>query len=66
MRTWRVGMVGYGWAAGAHLTALARIANVEVVAICTSRTDAAEALAGRGRGAADRHRPRLRRAPSPR
>jgi len=37
MRTWRVAIVGYGWAAGAHVTALARIPNVEVVAICTSR-----------------------------
>ena len=39
MRTWRVAMVGYGWAAGAHLTALTHIPNVEVVAICTSRDD---------------------------
>jgi predicted dehydrogenase len=37
MTTWRVGIVGYGWAAGAHVTALSRIPNVEVVAICTSR-----------------------------
>ena len=37
--TWRVGLVGYGWAAGAHLTALEKVADVEVVAICTSRTD---------------------------
>jgi predicted dehydrogenase len=42
-------MVGYGWAAGAHLTALARIPNVEVVAIATSRTDAAEVMAGAGK-----------------
>lgn len=47
MTTWRVGMVGYGWAAGAHLTALARIPNVEVVAICTARTDA-DQVQGRG------------------
>jgi predicted dehydrogenase len=39
MTTWRIGVVGYGWAAGAHLTALRRIPNVEVVAIATSRTD---------------------------
>src|ERR1044071_4901964 len=39
MRTWRVGMVGYGWAAGAHVTALSHVPNVEVAAICTSRTD---------------------------
>ena len=37
--TWRVGLVGYGWAAGAHLAALEKVADVEVVAICTSRTD---------------------------
>ena len=49
MRTWRVGMVGYGWAAGAHLTALARIPNVEVGAICTARTDVGN---GQGRGPA--------------
>jgi predicted dehydrogenase len=39
MSTRRVGVVGYGWAAGAHLTALARIPDVEVAAICTARTD---------------------------
>lgn len=39
MRTWRVGVVGYGWAASAHLTALGRLSNVEVVAISTSRLD---------------------------
>jgi predicted dehydrogenase len=37
--TWRVGLVGYGWAAGAHLTALEKIADVEVVAVYTNRTD---------------------------
>ena len=37
--TWRLGVVGYGWAAGAHLTALSRIPGVEVTAICTSRSD---------------------------
>lgn len=49
MRTWRVGIVGYGWAAGAHLAALDRIANVEVVGICTSRADADDALNAGGR-----------------
>jgi predicted dehydrogenase len=39
MSTTRVGVVGYGWAAGAHLTALARIPKVEIAAICTARTD---------------------------
>lgn len=37
--TWRLGLVGYGWAAGAHLAALGRIPGVEVTAICTSRSD---------------------------
>jgi predicted dehydrogenase len=37
--TWRVGLVGHGWAAGAHLAALARIDDAEVVAVCTSRPD---------------------------
>jgi predicted dehydrogenase len=37
--TWRVGLVGYGWAAGAHLAALDAIEDAEVVAICTSRAD---------------------------
>jgi predicted dehydrogenase len=46
MTTWRIGVVGYGWAAGAHLTALRRIPNVEVVAICTSRTDVDERGSG--------------------
>ena len=53
MTTWRIGVVGYGWAAGAHLTALRRIPNVEVVAVCTSRTDADEAIAGAGKQAVD-------------
>src|SRR5215213_667332 len=39
MKAWRVGMVGYGWAAGAHVTALSHIPNVEVAAVCTARSD---------------------------
>jgi predicted dehydrogenase len=42
MRTWRVAIVGYGWAAGAHHTALGHVPNVEVAAICTARTDVGE------------------------
>jgi len=53
MTTWRVGIVGYGWAAGAHLTALSRVPNVEVVAICTSRADVGEAVAAAGKGTID-------------
>ncbi len=44
MSRWRVGIIGYGWAAGAHIAALQQIPNVEVAAICTSRPDADEAL----------------------
>jgi predicted dehydrogenase len=53
MTTWRVGMVGFGWAAGAHLTALSRLPNVEVVAICTNRADAGEAVAAAGQPATE-------------
>jgi predicted dehydrogenase len=31
--------VGYGWAAGAHIAALAKLPDVEVVAVCTTRAD---------------------------
>ena len=56
MKTWRVGIVGYGWAASAHLTALSRIPNVEVVAICTSRTDVDVQGSGpRGKPPVERH-----------
>ena len=50
MRRWRVGMVGYGWAAGAHIGALDLIDGFEVAAICTSRElDAAELERAHGR-----------------
>ena len=39
MKRWRVGMVGYGWAAGAHIGALELIDRFEVAAVCTSRED---------------------------
>jgi predicted dehydrogenase len=35
----RVGMVGYGWAAGAHIGALDLVETLEVAAVCTSRDD---------------------------
>src|SRR5215210_3125381 len=44
MKAWRVGMVGYGWAAGAHVTALSHIPNVEVAAVCTARTDVGQGI----------------------
>jgi predicted dehydrogenase len=50
MRRLRVGMVGYGWAAGAHIGALDLIDRFEVAAICTSReVDAAELERAHGR-----------------
>jgi predicted dehydrogenase len=39
MKRWRIGMVGYGWAAGAHMGALDLIDRFEVAAVCTSRDD---------------------------
>jgi predicted dehydrogenase len=36
---WRVGLIGWGWAAGVHMAALGRIDDVEVVAVCTAKTD---------------------------
>ena len=50
MRPWRVGMVGYGWAAGAHIGALDLVDRFEVAAICTSReVSAAELERSHGR-----------------
>ena len=37
MKRWRVGLVGSGWAAGAHLGAHNLIDGCEVVAVCSSR-----------------------------
>jgi UDP-N-acetyl-2-amino-2-deoxyglucuronate dehydrogenase len=37
MRQWNVGLVGYGWVTGAHITALQLIPGVRVAAICSSR-----------------------------
>ena len=42
MKRWRIGMVGYGWAAGAHLGALDLIDRFEVAAIFTSRSLSAD------------------------
>jgi predicted dehydrogenase len=39
VKTWRVAVIGYGWAAGAHLTALTQLPHVEVAAVCTGRAD---------------------------
>ena len=42
-REWTVGVVGYGWVTGAHITALQLVPGVRVVAVCSSRElDAAE------------------------
>ena len=47
MKRWRVGLVGSGWAAGAHLGAHNLIDGCEVVAVCTSRDPAPGDLSGR-------------------
>jgi predicted dehydrogenase len=47
MKRWRVGLVGSGWAAGAHLGAHNLIDGCEVVAMCTSRDPAPGEFAGR-------------------
>lgn len=38
MREWKVGIIGYGWAAGAHIAALNQIPGVSVVAVHSSRS----------------------------
>src|SRR4051812_31712706 len=47
---WRVGVVGYGWAAGAHTTAFEGIPGAEVAAVCTSRSDVDAQSVARDRG----------------
>ena len=43
MAKYKVGIIGYGWAAGAHVDAINACPDAEVVAICSSRPlDAAE------------------------
>jgi predicted dehydrogenase len=37
MKTYRVGIVGFGWVAGAHLASFAKLANYEPVAIVSRR-----------------------------
>ena len=37
MSQWNVGIIGYGWVAGAHIQAINNIEGAEVVAICSSR-----------------------------
>jgi predicted dehydrogenase len=50
MSRWRVGVVGYGWAAGAHTTAFEGIPDVEVAVVCTSRSDVDAERVARDRG----------------
>jgi predicted dehydrogenase len=47
MKGWRVGLVGSGWAAGAHFGALQRIERVDVAAVCTARDPAPGEFLGR-------------------
>jgi predicted dehydrogenase len=37
MAKWNVGIVGYGWAAGAHIEALNQVRDVRVSAVCSAR-----------------------------
>lgn len=48
--THRVGLVGYGWVAGAHMTAFDLIEGAEVAAILTNRTDIDAASVARAHG----------------
>ena len=50
MKRSRVGMVGYGWAAGAHIGALNLVDRFEVAAVCTSREDIDAAALERSHG----------------
>jgi predicted dehydrogenase len=36
-REWNVGIVGYGWVTGAHITAMQLVPGVRVTAVCSSR-----------------------------
>lgn len=38
MQTVRIGVVGYGWAAGAHITSFNELPGVAVTAVCSRRT----------------------------
>ena len=49
MAKWKVGIVGYGWVAGAHIEAIRQIPEAELAAVCSSRPlDAAELSARHG------------------
>ena len=49
MNKYKVGIVGYGWVAGAHIEAINATTQAEVVAVCSSRTlDASELSARHG------------------
>lgn len=48
-KRWKVGIVGYGWAAGAHIAALQRLRGVDVAAVCSSHVDAASVKREHGR-----------------
>lgn len=44
MREMRVGIVGYGWVAGAHITSFHEIPGVKVTAVCSRRNLSAQEL----------------------
>ncbi|MCZ7647611.1 MAG: Gfo/Idh/MocA family oxidoreductase [Planctomycetota bacterium] len=47
MKPIRVGIVGYGWVAGAHITSLHEIEGVQVAAVCSRRKLDAKALSAK-------------------
>jgi predicted dehydrogenase len=49
-REWKVGIVGYGWVTGAHITALHLVPGVRVTAVCSSRDLDPSELAARHGG----------------
>lgn len=49
MKKYNVGIIGYSWAAGAHIEAINRTANAQVTSLCSSRNlDSAEISAKHG------------------
>jgi hypothetical protein len=49
MKKYNVGIIGYGWAAGAHIAAINASAQAQVTAVCSSRPlDGAELSARHG------------------
>lgn len=47
MKTYKVGVIGYGWVAGAHIDAINASSNAQVTSICSSRPLDSAALAAK-------------------